>query len=421
VRNAGPSQSVIKARRGGYVLVLFALAAVIVFGFAALVIDLGFARLTQAQMNSAVDSAALEGLRFRDSLTDEERRQAASLMAALVFDDDLDPTNGDALSFGAGPLVNFSDGIALPDTDFRAAETMSIPDVPVYDPDLQLNSGNDPAGDMVAGSYDPTRSHGEQSNYSRADFNPTAGTDAFLVRMRRTNETFDDSLGISSNAPPIPFLFGRGSVAGLDAKANGIPVRSTSIAATTPAMSVGSAIRNGAVEVPGALPFVLRRSQWNAFGDGTSTLASVTAGGAIKLSGVTAIYGEGLVVTASGESTARAFGDPLIVDVPGDSANFVTQMLAFAAHPSGGSVTGYVPIVGDLSSAVSDRIIGFAYVDSLSDAGGGQFNLTKRAGRIVASNASAAITTSVNPLVVSGLFAEHVLVDGKAATPALMR
>ena len=32
-------------------------------GLAALVIDLGFARLTQRQMQSAVDSAALEGLR----------------------------------------------------------------------------------------------------------------------------------------------------------------------------------------------------------------------------------------------------------------------------------------------------------------------------------------------------------------------
>ena len=34
-------------------------------GLAALVIDMGFARLAQRQMQTAVDSAALEGLRWQ--------------------------------------------------------------------------------------------------------------------------------------------------------------------------------------------------------------------------------------------------------------------------------------------------------------------------------------------------------------------
>ena len=51
--------------RGGYVLVLFVLMFFALLGLAALVIDLGFARLTQRQMQSAADSAALEGLLAR--------------------------------------------------------------------------------------------------------------------------------------------------------------------------------------------------------------------------------------------------------------------------------------------------------------------------------------------------------------------
>jgi len=55
-------------RRSGNVLVLFGL-----FAMAALVIDVGFARLTQRQMQTAVDSAARERLRFRDVEKDEPR------------------------------------------------------------------------------------------------------------------------------------------------------------------------------------------------------------------------------------------------------------------------------------------------------------------------------------------------------------
>lgn len=426
MRKADFNLCVTHSRRGGYVLVLFALAAVIVFGFAALVIDLGFARLTQAQMNSAVDTAALEGLRFRDSLTDEERRQAASDMAALVFDDDLDPTNGDSLNFGAGPLVNFSDGIALPDTDFRAAETMSIPDVPVYDPILQVNSGNDPAGDMVAGNYDydPTLLHIEQPDYSRDDFNPTAVTDAnaFLVRMRRTNESIDPGLGVGSNAPPIPFLFGRGTVADPDTKAIGIPIRSTSISDATPAMSVGRA-RPAGLEIPGALPFVLRRSQWNALADGVSPLVTVMATGEISVSGVIpdpTSEGEGFVATATGDSVSRTLGDFVSIK-SADVDTFVTQMLASSAQPASGTIAGYIPIVGDLSSSVPDRIVGFAYVDALSNAGSGQFNLTKRTNRVAASNASSTVMTSPDQAIVTDVFTEHALVNDKLLTAALVR
>ena len=52
--------------RAGYALVLFLMMFFGLMGLAALVIDIGFARLAQRQMQTAVDSAALEGLRWRD-------------------------------------------------------------------------------------------------------------------------------------------------------------------------------------------------------------------------------------------------------------------------------------------------------------------------------------------------------------------
>ena len=51
--------------RAGYALVLFVMIFFGLMGLAALVIDMGFARLAQRQMQTAVDSAALEGLRWR--------------------------------------------------------------------------------------------------------------------------------------------------------------------------------------------------------------------------------------------------------------------------------------------------------------------------------------------------------------------
>ena len=56
-----------RADRAGYALVLFIMMFFGLMGLAALVIDMGFARLAQRQMQTAVDSAALEGLRWRDA------------------------------------------------------------------------------------------------------------------------------------------------------------------------------------------------------------------------------------------------------------------------------------------------------------------------------------------------------------------
>src|SRR5207237_332938 len=148
-----------------------------------------YARLTQVQMQNAADTAALEGLR-RDPSTGQPGRAAARDLVARVFDDDLDPTNGDPdRQFGAGPIVNLTAGVG----DLHGLQTLSVPDTHVYKPDLQFNEENLPHGDMVRGTFvysgDPAPS--EDAAYSRNDFTPSDTGSAFLVRMRRSNELQD--------------------------------------------------------------------------------------------------------------------------------------------------------------------------------------------------------------------------------------
>ena len=280
-----------------FVLVVFALFAVL-----SLVVDVGYARLTQVQMQNAADAAALEGLRKRDAgvfdpvsgqtvndpfASDCLRRAGANRIVRWVFDDDFDPANGDPdFQFGAGPIVNLTEGV----TNLHALQTMSVPDVHVYKPDLQLNQRNQAHGDMVSGSFfytvDPAPP--EDSSYTRTDFvaNPTspqppggltacppvdepppdpwplpspgpsltgAADTAFLVRLRRSNDLQDfpgEIENVASNGPSLPLVFGRGTtIVGDDPsgayspRRDGITVRATAIAEIRPALHVGLIFR----------------------------------------------------------------------------------------------------------------------------------------------------------------------------------
>lgn len=276
--------------RAGYALVLFLMVFFGLMGLAALVIDLGFARLAQRQMQCAVDSAALEGLRFRSEcpgdwlndpalggpapsrpttpydeadplwqqwLTwlDGARRESASRMITTVFDDDFDATSGDSRQFGAGPVVAFSGGIGPP--ELAAAQTMVLSDSRVYKPHradgtpgVEANRSNDGQGDLVAGTYCRNASYDsgsvqradEDAEYDRRDFTPASAASlsapAFLARMRRTNDFggMDTEAGVSSGGPTLPFLFGRGSlISGVPGqqyspRQHGITVRAGAIA-----------------------------------------------------------------------------------------------------------------------------------------------------------------------------------------------
>ena len=74
-----------RARRGN-VLVTYAMLFFALLGVAAVVIDLGTARLTQTLMQSATDTAAVEGLRYRDPATGKETSTAvvAPIASATV-------------------------------------------------------------------------------------------------------------------------------------------------------------------------------------------------------------------------------------------------------------------------------------------------------------------------------------------------
>lgn len=278
MRPAG-SRAIVRgaARRKGAVSLLFAMLLLVFFGIAALAIDVGMASLTQNQMQTAVDTASLEGARMRDYDTyqyrsNQRRRGEVSELVRLVFDDDLKPTLGaqqpdgtfanpddaDALQLGAGPLVAVEGGSG----PLAAGGTIEVaPERVVDDPILARNHAlseatNQPHGDMLSGTYVPDADHLEPASYDRDDFVPGVylptgdSTDrqglSFLVRMRRTTgeNALDEQSGVSSRAPTVPYLWGLGTLMragdeGYDPRRDGITVRATAIASARPALRVG--------------------------------------------------------------------------------------------------------------------------------------------------------------------------------------
>lgn len=248
-------------------LIVFALCAVL-----SLIIDIGYARLTQAQMQNAVDAAAIEGLRpsniaVPDPCTGQiadnasaRQRMAARCHVSRVFDDDLDPTNGDPDQFGAGPIIDLTGGA----TRLHAHQTMSVPDPHVYKPVLELNQDDAIQGDMVRGTFtsssDPAPP--EDQGYNRTDFTPNATGTAFLVRLRRSNEGSEQD--VASSGPSLPLTFGKGTLIGGDdpsstysPRRDGLTVRATAIAATRPALRVGLPQLQATPPLPGVTSLAL--------------------------------------------------------------------------------------------------------------------------------------------------------------------
>jgi putative Flp pilus-assembly TadE/G-like protein len=215
--------------------IVFAMAAVL-----SLVVDVGFTRITQGQMQNAADAAALEGIRKRDIgvlnrvtgqtvndafASDCLRRAAANRVVHWVFDDDMDQTNGDPdQQFGAGPIIDLTDGA----TSLHALQTTSVPDSHVYKPDLQLNQQNQVHGDMVSGRFcytaDPVRS--EDASYELQDVvctEPQHGSGAYARNDFNPNPTAPQpppglaECPAPDQAPPDPWpLPGSGSLAGVN-------------------------------------------------------------------------------------------------------------------------------------------------------------------------------------------------------------
>ena len=286
-----------------------------ILGFAALVIDIGFARLTARQMKQATDIAALEGLRVtdvdaaspetfagRDAATETGRRQVAADIVTVLFDDDFD-TATDVRNFGAGPQVNLTGGIPLND-EFNASALLSLPDPPVYKPNLQLNAANEPDGDIVTQD------------------------ESLTVRLRR------DSTAVRanevSNGGPIPFLFGRGTLMSSGRKASGVALEVTSTAETQPVVRVGIQQTVNGVTIPGSVNFGMSRVIWESLPANTPASLPLVAGNA---------GGTATVLTQIG------------------------QVAAIAPTPFNGD--GYCPIVENIGG--TSRVIGFGWASIVPD------------------------------------------------------
>ena len=303
--------------RRGVVLVFFALFLVATFGLFAVIADLGIARLTQQQMQASADVAALEGLAGRDAVvgdtgaSDAARREAASLLATLVFDEDLDPaTANQRFVLGAGPILET--GVGGVDDPAGGVLTSSGPWIPSPATNVLANAAS---GDLVAGTFtalDPANPgrvdwHVEASNYARADFTTDPQGTAFLARLRRTrgDAPLDRVPGESTAAPTLPFLFGLGSALSAsdpgtyDPRRDGITVRATAIADARRAMIVGLA-RPG---LPGLAPLASDASdgsvRWMSVEEGS--WSALPAGGAFSVS-------LDAIGTISGSFDGRAVG-----------------------------------------------------------------------------------------------------------------
>lgn len=329
----------------------------LIIGFcalAALSVDLGYVTLTRMQMQNAVDAAALEGLRYRDepALTAEEKRAKAAQFANEHFAD-----NGTAAN-GAGPVIGLSAGVS----DLNALQT--IESLGYYTPALKANPANEPGGDVVTGSFAAGQPGVENADYERLDFT-NAGDRALLVRMRRSNEEFDNIT--RSGGPALPVLFGRvttmqPNASGYNPRIDGITVRATAIAEARPVRSVGTA------GSPGAAGFAIRRATWETLSGATAV--TIEAGGAILL-GLTAI---------------GRF-------IPPGSARVVGSLVqASAPQPDSGR---YIPIFEEIEGV--ERVIGYG-AGTLTFVGTAGTLTKEAAPQVAVANASVHLTGELPPL-----------------------
>ena len=423
-----------KRERAGATLLLFALLVFGLMAIAALSIDLGFARLSQAQMQNAVDGAALEGMRWRNTLangqpdfiepiptfTENNRRRRARDHVRLVFDDDMDLSTRDQGAFGtggrfaAGPDLRIEAGLGA----LAARAKVSVPiDSITDDPILALNvvgtHYNADEGDMISDEFDFDAPHGEGKTYARADFTrhafvtPAADGGAFLVRMRRSHDPdgLDRVAATSAGLPGVPLLFGMGSLARAenadrwDSRRDGLTVRATAIATARRAIAVGRPVPGLAF---GVVPFALRLDLWNALP------VTINDPECVRVLADGSLSWGGLVIGTFCEETLR-IGDEVI---PRPAGSY--------ALPLEGWVAIYELIGG------RQRVVGFGFVDFEAPIGcpPGEVSLSKRPSAVALHNASASWprgSAVLDPSLLEVLLARSALIDQPLLAPALSR
>ena len=446
-------------------LVQIALMAFALCGLLSLVIDVGYTRLTRGQMQNAADTAALEGLRKRDVgirnpvtgqtindafASDCIRRASVNRIVRWTFDDNLEPADGDPdYQFGAGPILDLTEGA----TSLHALQTVSVPDVHAYKPDLQLNQLNQVHGDMVSGRFcytaDPVPSEGAihelqdvvctepqrgSGSYARNDFNPNStspgpppglnecpapdepvpapwplpGTgslasvddSAFLVRLRRSNEFQDlgaqTETGVGSSGPSLPLTFGKATTIQADdpssaysARRDGLTVRATAIAAARPAMHVGLPQVNPVQ--PGVTRFALLDNCVQApMGAPVTLTVSVN-----PTTGLITRTGAGTATCPTGGLVGRFVPIPAAISSIGNPLPLAPSAITCVTATS---PTAQFGPVFSVMAAGPPRIIGFTRVTftrvPACPAPGSPFaaTITRLASAVAASNASAKVT-----------------------------
>lgn len=332
-----------RTRRCGYTLVFFAMFLFGFFALAALVIDLGFARLTQRQMQVAADSGAVEGLRGDGTMAYADQREAARNFVHWHFDDDLDaigkyPADDEGAfdsgsgPFGAGPLVQFSGGAG--DPSLVASQLLEIDqNNPVYKPELQ-------------------------------DGTPSA-TSSFQVALRR-GTTDVPTADLYANGPAVPYLFARGSLVHRQLIAAGITVRGNGLAESSRVLSIGIADDAITPKLPGLVPLTLELSYWN--GLTTSSPDSQAIAG-------------GVIGTTAGRFFAITAADTMPLTIG--------RMLPTASVPTDGTYLGYVPIYAEITASSTQRVVGFGDVEVIVSGSGTTASITRLTSRVGAENVSA--------------------------------
>lgn len=269
---------------------LFALIAVGLFAIMALMVDLGLATLTQRQMQTASDSAALEILRDRDHTRlnattsgepytrDRRRRQFNTPFADAPFVQRVGTEVIAGQTNGPGAYIHHAAGAGGLQAGSSFTQTgWSAPGLRLnyeYDEAADINNPiNRQNGDVVSGTWVGNGVEGlagnprwmETEDYDRLDFVPASAEDApfgraVLVRLRKTRNNFDPAALALDNEPlvsttgrTLPLLFGRGTtIQGTNSpteefsiRHRGIAVRATTITNTHPAVRVGVAQADG--------------------------------------------------------------------------------------------------------------------------------------------------------------------------------
>lgn len=278
------ARAVARSRRDGYVLVLVAMLLFGLMAMAALVIDIGFARLTQRQMQTSVDAAALEGLRGQGSVdfAYASRQLAAENFIAWQFDDDLDATNGDdgiadvGGAFGAGPIVDLYGGAG--DPTMFASQLMTVdPNNAVYKPVMQ-RGGETP--------------------------------DEFRVSIQRGG-ALDNNADLFAQGPSVPYLFARGSLINRQLIGDGITVRASCITQPRPALKVGLPVAGSVGTVlPGAIAVGYELADWNTSKTNPLILdsAKTIVGQAVTTNGSATILSDGYCSIIANVSGLRVVG-----------------------------------------------------------------------------------------------------------------